>query len=48
MEYVFKCIDSSTLFPNSENKNFKGKVAPGPDSVEEIFVLFCWITNFCI
>ena len=45
MENVFKCIDSSILFPDSEEfKNFKRKVTAickknCPDPVEEFYVL---------
>ena len=45
MENVFKCIDPSILFPNSEKfRNFKRKVTSStkekcPDSVEEFYVL---------
>ena len=45
MENVFKCIDPSILFPNSDKfRNFKCKVTSipkkkCPDSVEEFYVL---------
>ena len=45
MENVFKCIDPSIFFPNSETfRNFKRKFTSSsknkcPDSVEEFYVL---------